>query len=258
MRKIKYTVVSATQLAILFVFILLFVSFCYAQTNPESHVHAPEPGTIALITTGIGGWLLRFARKRFKEFKRFFDITVGAIGLVAVSPIMILTAIFIKAVSPGPVLYRQERLGYKGRKFYMYKMRTMKVDAEKDTGPVWAQENDPRLIKFGKLIRKMHLDEFPQLFNVLRGEMSIIGPRPERPCFSKQLESQIRDYRKRLNVKPGITGLAQVVHKYDETVQDVKKKVKFDLLYIKRMCFMVDFRILLLTAIAAATGKGAR
>jgi lipopolysaccharide/colanic/teichoic acid biosynthesis glycosyltransferase len=134
----------------------------------------------------------------------------------------------------------------------------MEVDAEKYTGPVWAEEDDPRLIRFGKIIRKLHLDELPQLFNVLKGNMSIVGPRPERPVFVKQLSGKITDYRKRLNAKPGITGLAQVVHKYDETIADVKKKVKYDLLYIREMCLMVDIRILLRTIIVSVTGRGAR
>ena len=134
----------------------------------------------------------------------------------------------------------------------------MKVDAEKETGPVWAQEDDPRLIRFGKIIRKLHLDELPQFFNVLKGNMSIVGPRPERPIFVKELSKEIKEYKKRLHVKPGITGLAQIRHKYDETIEDVKKKIKFDLLYIRKMCLMVDIRILLQTIIVAALGKGAR
>ena len=134
----------------------------------------------------------------------------------------------------------------------------MEVDAEKETGPVWAKEDDPRLIKFGKIIRKMHIDEIPQLFNVLRGEMSIVGPRPERPIFVKSLSKEIKEYKRRLTVKPGITGLAQVWHKYDETIKDVKKKIKYDLLYIRKMCLATDFRILLRTILVVAIGKGAR
>ena len=197
-------------------------------------------------------------RKRFHDFKRFFDILMGSFGLVAVSPIILLTALLIKRVSPGPVFFKQERVGLNGEIFEIYKLRTMKVDAEKETGPVWAQEDDPRLIRFGKIIRKMHLDEIPQLYNVLKGDMSIVGPRPERPVFVNELSRQIPDYQKRLKIKPGITGLAQVVHKYDETIKDVKKKVRYDLLYIREMCLMVDIRILLRTIIVAALGKGAR
>ena len=134
----------------------------------------------------------------------------------------------------------------------------MQINAEKETGPVWAKEDDPRLIKFGKVIRKLHIDEFPQLLNVLKGQMSIVGPRPERPFFVSKLTNEVREYNNRLNVKPGITGLAQIRHKYDETIEDVKKKIKLDLLYIRKMCFWVDVRILLQTIIVAALGKGAR
>ncbi len=258
MEKIK----SHLNYTILFIFLGLFVFFlmqiCYAQTNPEPRAMTPEPSSLALISTGIAGWLIRFARKRFNEFKRFFDTAVAATGLVIASPVIGATAILIKIVSPGPVFFKQERMGCRGKVFDIYKMRTMKIDAEKETGAIWAQENDPRLIKFGKIIRKAHIDEIPQLFNVLKGEMSIVGPRPERPVFVKGLAEEIRDYRKRLKVKPGITGLAQVWHKYDETIQDVKKKIKYDLLYIKRMCLMTDIRILLRTILVVALGRGAR
>lgn len=237
---------------------LIFINFAYAQTNSESYPIAPEPGSIALITTGFAGWLIRFARKRFQDFKRFFDMFASSFGLVIVAPIIAFTGILIKIVSPGPIFFKQQRVGLNGGIFDIYKLRTMKVDAEKETGPVWAQEDDPRLIRFGKIIRKMHLDELPQLWNVLKGNMSIVGPRPERPVFVEELSEKITDYQKRLKVKPGITGLAQVVHKYDETIKDVKKKVKYDLLYIREMCLMVDIRILLRTIIVAVTGKGAR
>ena len=145
-----------------------------------------------------------------------------------------------------------------GLVFNMYKLRTMKVDAEKDTGPVWAQENDPRITLVGRVLRKMHIDEIPQLINVIKGEMSIVGPRPERPVFVIDLARKIRDYNKRLQVKPGITGLAQVRHKYDETIEDVKKKIKLDLLYIREMCVMTDLRIIARTLLVVLIGKGAR
>jgi len=218
----------------------------------------PEPNTIALVSTGFIGFMTQFARRHFREFKRAFDNIIAGVGIVMAAPVILFTAIVIKIVSPGPVFFKQERMGWGGKRFYIYKLRTMQVDAEKNTGPTWAQENDPRLIRFGKLIRKMHIDELPQLYNVLKGDMSIVGPRPERPIFVEKLSKEIFDYRKRMNVKPGITGLAQVWHKYDETIADVRKKVKYDLLYIREMCLMVDLRILLLTVLVAAQGKGAR
>ena len=219
----------------------------------------PEPSTVALITsTSLLGWIVRFARRRFSEFKRVFDIVVSSFAIVLFSPLVIGAAILIKIVSPGSVFFKQRRLGYRGRIFDIYKLRTMQINAEKETGPVWAKEDDPRLIKFGKVIRKLHIDEFPQLLNVLKGQMSIVGPRPERPFFVSKLTNEVREYNNRLNVKPGITGLAQIRHKYDETIEDVKKKIKLDLLYIRKMCFWVDVRILLQTIIVAALGKGAR
>ena len=245
--------------ALLGLSIFCFISLCYAQSNPENTTSiAPEPSSIALVSTGMIGTMLQFARKRFRDFKRIFDTMLGAIGIVIITPLIIFTGLLIKIVSPGPVFFRQERVGWGGEIFNMYKLRTMEVDAEKYTGPVWAKEDDPRLIKFGKLIRKLHLDELPQLFNVLKGDMSIVGPRPERPVFVEKLNKDISDYKRRIAVRPGITGLAQVWHKYDETIEDVRKKVKYDLLYIREMCLMVDLRIILRTMVVAALGKGAR
>lgn len=258
MTKIKSNLHYLTLLILVGAFVLTLVNFAYAQAQPENYPNAPEPSTLMLILTAIAGWVVRFARKRFTEFKKLFDMFAASIGMVAAAPVMGMAAIFIKTVSPGPVFFKQERVGRDGKLFNIYKLRTMKVDAEKETGPIWASENDPRLIKCGKLIRKLHLDELPQLFNVLKGDMSIIGPRPERPVFVKKLGKEIKEYRRRLRVKPGITGLAQVRHKYDETIEDVKKKVKYDLLYIRKMCFLADIRILFQTVIASVSGKGAR
>ncbi len=255
-KKLKFR--KLLLLLIIVICAIFYAHLSYAQGKSGNPLIAPEPGSILLISTGICGWLVRFARKRFHEFKRFFDVLTSAFGLIVATPIIALTGVIIKTVSPGPIFFKQQRVGLRGEIFDMYKLRTMKIDAEKNTGPVWAQEDDPRLIKFGRIIRRLHLDELPQLFNVLRGEMSIVGPRPERPVFVKELSKKIVDYQKRLKVKPGITGLAQVVHKYDETLADVKKKIKYDLLYIREMCLMVDIRILLRTIIVAVTGKGAR
>jgi lipopolysaccharide/colanic/teichoic acid biosynthesis glycosyltransferase len=243
-----------------FIVISLFslVGICYAQAQGKVPFVVPEPTTTVLVSTGIVGWFIRFARKRFHEFKRVLDIVAGSLGIVMLAPIIGLTAMVIKIVSPGPAFFKQERVGLKGKRFFIYKLRTMRVDAEKNTGPMWAKENDPRLIKFGRAMRKLHLDELPQLYNVVRGDMSIVGPRPERPVFVEKLCEEILDYKNRIKVRPGITGLAQVRHKYDETIKDVRKKVKYDLLYIREMCLMVDLRILARTVLVSARGKGAR
>jgi len=258
MHKRKFSLNHTILISVTAILLLFLIRLSYAQTQTEGHFVAPEPTSIVLVSTGIVGWVVRFARKRFQEFKRVFDVVVSAIGLVIVSPIIAFVAIIIKTVSQGPVFFKQQRVGLGGKIFDIYKLRTMRVDAEKYTGPVWAKENDPRLIKFGKIIRKMHIDELPQLFNVLIGDMSIVGPRPERPELVKVLKGVISDYEKRLKVKPGITGLAQVWHKYDETIQDVKKKIKYDLLYIREMCLMVDLRILARTFFVVLIGRGAR
>jgi len=259
MAKIRKHLNYLTLALFAIVFVFCIIKICYAQEAPNPRTTIPEPGTLALLSsTGFLGWMIQFARKRFHEFKRMFDIVVSSVGFVIAAPFVGLTAIIIKIVSPGPVFFKQDRVGLNGKIFQIYKLRTMKMNAEKETGPIWAREDDPRLIKFGKIIRKLHLDELPQLFNVLMGEMSIVGPRPERPVFVKELSKEISDYNYRLKVKPGITGLAQVWHKYDETIEDVKKKIKYDLLYIRKMCLTVDIRILFRTIITCALGKGAR
>ncbi len=229
-----------------------------AMVSPNQ-MALPEPGSMILVGGGgILGAIVRFARKRFQEFKRSFDCVAAFIGLLLALPILVFAGLLIKMVSHGPVFFKQTRLGKDGVPFTLYKLRTMHLNAESETGAVWAKENDPRLIPCGRGIRKMHLDEVPQLWNVLRGEMSLVGPRPERPEFVSQLREAIPDYEKRLAVKPGLTGLAQVWHKYDETIQDVRKKVKYDLLYIRKMCLWVDLRIFAKTFVVVLTGKGAR
>ncbi|MCM8782509.1 MAG: sugar transferase [Candidatus Omnitrophica bacterium] len=220
--------------------------------------HAPEPSTLFLLLSGIGAMIVRFAQKSFEKFKRILDCFLAVLGLTITSPILALAGILIKLNSKGPVIYQQERVGKQGEIFKIYKLRTMRLDAEKDIGAVWAKENDPRITSVGRILRKTHIDEIPQLFNVLKGEMSIVGPRPERPEIVRDLKKLIADYEKRLVVRPGITGLAQVYHKYDESIADVRKKIKYDLLYIKRMCWLVEVKILAQTFVVALTGKGAR
>jgi len=218
----------------------------------------PEPNTLALFSSGLLTMLIAFFRRTYALTKRSIDIFGSVIALILFSPILLLTAVLIKLTSRGPVFYNQTRVGKNGEHFEIYKFRTMKVDAEKGTGPVWASKNDSRLIPAGKFIRKTHIDEIPQFINVIKGDMSIIGPRPERPVFVEQFKKDISDYSKRLEIKPGITGLAQVWHRYDETIDDVRKKIKYDILYIKKMCFWTDLRILARTVRVVITGTGAR
>jgi exopolysaccharide biosynthesis polyprenyl glycosylphosphotransferase len=227
-------------------------------TQSIPRARAPEPATMALFGSGLLGMILSFVRKTYSFAKRILDIVTTILGIIILSPIIIIAALLVKLTSKGPILYTQVRVGKEEMLFKIFKFRTMKVDAEKSTGPVWAAANDNRLTPIGKFLRKTHIDEIPQFINVLKGEMSIIGPRPERPMFVEKFKEEITDYEKRLHVKPGITGLAQVWHRYDETIEDVKKKLKYDLLYVKKMCFWADIGIILRTFRVVATGEGAR
>lgn len=176
--------------------------------------------------------------------KRFFDILVALLLLVVTSPLMLITAILVKATSRGPVIYKQTRITLNQREFKIYKFRTMKADAEAKTGPELAKDHDPRITSVGKYLRKFRLDELPQIFNVLKGDMSVVGPRPERPFFVNQFNREDPHYYLRHNVRAGITGYAQVYGKY---ASDYHSKLKFDLLYIKAYSVFLDFRILLQT-----------
>jgi exopolysaccharide biosynthesis polyprenyl glycosylphosphotransferase len=196
-------------------------------------------------------------RKRFALVKDLADRLIAIVGLLVLLPLFAVLALVIKLTSKGPVFFRQPRVGQNGKVFDIIKLRTMYSDAEQSTGPIWAKPNDPRCTAVGKFLRMTHLDELPQLLNVIKGEMSLVGPRPERPVFVDRFRNQIPFYSERLRVKPGITGLAQVCHKYDETLRDVKRKLAYDLLYIQRMCLMVDLAILFMT-VRRLTGKGAR
>ena len=188
--------------------------------------------------------------------KRVVDVVAAAAGLLLLTPVLAIVALAVKLDSRGQVLYRQRRVGRFGHPFAMYKFRTMVVEAEQH-GPVWSAGNaDPRLTRLGGFLRRSHLDELPQLFNVLRGEMSLVGPRPERPHFVDTLNQEIARYDERLLVKPGMTGLAQVHYRYDQTLADVKRKLRFDLLYVRRMCLMLDAQILAWTMRVVVTGRG--
>lgn len=177
-------------------------------------------------------------------FKRFFDIMIAGIGFVCAIPFMLLTVLAIKLTDPGPVLYSQIRTGRDGKQFKVYKFRTMRVDAEKYSGPMLAREHDPRITKTGRFLRAVRLDELPQIWNVLVGDMSIVGPRPERPFFVKQFIEEMPEYAYRHNVKPGITGLAQVYGKYNTTPFD---KLVYDLMYIQRCNLLTDMTIIIQT-----------
>lgn len=187
--------------------------------------------------------------------KRSLDVSVSALALVLGLPIGLVIAAAIALESRGPVLYRQERMGKDGERFHIIKFRSMVVDAEKQ-GPQWAHRKDPRITRVGYLLRKLHLDELPQLWNVLSGHMSLVGPRPERPVFVEKLSKEIPLYPRRLKVRPGITGWAQVKHKYDESIDDVRKKVQYDLFYIENMSLRMDMKIILSTISHMLLGKG--
>ena len=191
-----------------------------------------------------------------KKIKRLMDITISIIILILSFPIVIVTAIVIKIDSKGPILYRQERSGLNGKVFKMAKFRSMRSDAEKLSGPFWSTKDDPRITKVGKFIRKVRIDEIPQMVNVLAGEMSLVGPRPERPFFVEKLSAEIPFYKRRLKVRPGVTGWAQVKHKYDENVEDVKEKLRYDLFYIENMSLSNDFKILFRTVFVVLFGQG--
>jgi exopolysaccharide biosynthesis polyprenyl glycosylphosphotransferase len=191
-----------------------------------------------------------------KKIKRFMDIVISLIILIFNLPILLIAAIAIKLESKGPVLFKQERMGQNGKVFNILKYRSMVHNAEKLTGPVWSQKNDPRITKVGKFVRKVRIDEIPQMFNVLKGEMSLVGPRPERPFFVEKLSQEIPYYKRRLKVRPGITGWAQVKHKYDESVEDVKTKLRYDLFYIENMSIRMDLKILFRTVFVVLFGQG--
>ncbi|WML91165.1 exopolysaccharide biosynthesis polyprenyl glycosylphosphotransferase [Thiothrix lacustris] len=187
--------------------------------------------------------------------KRLLDVGVSLLLLTLSLPIWLLTALAIKLESPGPVFFQQRRTGLFNQEFSIFKFRSMCVDAEKD-GARWASKNDSRITRVGNFIRKTRIDELPQLLNVLRGEMSIVGPRPEREVFIHDLEKQIPFYRFRHTVKPGVTGLAQVRYTYGASVEDAMHKHRHDIYYIKHQNFWMDVRILLDTVRIVLTGQG--
>jgi exopolysaccharide biosynthesis polyprenyl glycosylphosphotransferase len=191
--------------------------------------------------------------------KRQFDVILSLMILILMSPVMltIMALIWLSTVGRDPVFYRQLRVGYRGREFYVLKFRSMRVDAER-AGPRMASVNDSRVTSIGRFIRSMRIDELPQLLNVLKGEMSLVGPRPERPQFVSDFQKQIDGYSLRHQVKPGITGWAQVRYPYGETVEDAANKLYFDLSYIRRQSLWLDIVILFQTIPVVLSGHGAR
>ena len=217
--------------------------------------------------------------------KRTLDVIGALIGIIVCTPFWILVPLAIVLDSRGPVFYTQTRVGinrrrkdrrcfplsqredrrgverrrenYMGKPFKVIKFRTMVQDAEKLSGPVWATKDDSRITKLGRLLRKTRLDEIPQFINVLKGDMALVGPRPERPSFVRELSSKVANYSGRLDVKPGLTGLAQVENGYDSSVASVAEKVRFDLQYIRNWSLWYDIKIMFKTVIVVITGKGA-
>ena len=190
--------------------------------------------------------------------QRLVGIVVSILLLLIVLPVIPLVVILIKATSPGPVLYKQKRIGKDGVVFNCYKFRTMRNDAEADTGPTWASDSDPRITSVGRFLRIVRLDEIPQLWNVLRGDMNFVGPRPERPEFDRWLKSEIPYYHLRQIVRPGITGWAQISCSYGASVEQAKEKMRYDLYYIKNISFSLDLLVIFETIKTVLFGRGAR
>ena len=258
------------RIALLFCLCFIFIdspgsltnAWCSTSVNSQVATHqqrsrVPEPSSFLLFGSGLLTMVAAFLRRTYNIAKRGMDIIVSVSALIILSPLCVLIGILIKSTSRGPVFYSQVRSGKDGIPFEIYKFRSMKVYAEKNTGAVWAQSKDSRITPIGCFLRKSRIDEIPQFINVLKCDMSIIGPRPERPVFVEQLKVQIKDYPKRLSIKPGITGLAQVCHRYDENITDVRKKVKYDILYIKKMSAGTDLKIVARTFGVILTGFGA-
>ena len=191
-----------------------------------------------------------------KFAKRIIDIIFSFIILVGLSPIWFLVSLIIKIESKGPILYRQKRVGQNGKVFIINKFRSMKNEAENTTGPVWAKEKDPRTTKFGSFLRKYRIDEIPQFINVFFGDMSVVGPRPERPFFVEKLIKEFPFYYRRHKIRPGITGWAQIKQSYDSSLSDVKEKLKYDFFYIENMSLSLDLQIMNRTLIVMVSAKG--
>jgi len=210
----------------------------------------PEPITIIGVGAGLLGLMTQLARRYFGLAKEVVDIVLGFVALVLSLPVLGLCALIVRLSSKGPVFFTQNRVGKGGKLFKMHKLRTMHVDAESASGAVWASKDDPRTVATCRWMRRSHLDELPQLINVIRGDMSLVGPRPERPEILAELEKRYPQVRRRLSVRPGITGLAQVRNGYDTSIDAFRHKLEADLEYIERSNWSTELRIM-----AATFGK---
>jgi lipopolysaccharide/colanic/teichoic acid biosynthesis glycosyltransferase len=199
-----------------------------------------QPPSEEAIPSGDNAWFL--------PCKAAADVVIASMLLVLFAPLVLVLLLLVKVTSRGPAIFKQVRLGFGGRPYHLYKIRTMAHDCERLTGPQWATPKDPRVTGLGRFLRRSHLDELPQLWNVIRRDMSLVGPRPERPEFVTKLEREIPGYSERMNVQPGITGLAQIQLPPDEDVDDVRRKLACDLRYIKQMGPLLDLKILIGTA----------
>jgi sugar transferase (PEP-CTERM system associated) len=227
-----------------------YVAFCERETG-RVDLDALQPSWFILSDGFRMGPVSEFV-------KRSFDLLISSLILLAFLPVMALTAIAIKLESPGPVLFRQERVGLRGRTFMLLKFRSMRVDAEREGTPQWAQQNDPRVTRVGSFIRMVRIDELPQLWNVLRGDMSFVGPRPERPYFVERLAQCMPFYNERHAIRPGITGWAQVNYCYGASIEDARQKLSYDLYYLKNRDLFLDFVTLMQTVRVILWPEGVR
>ncbi len=227
------------------------ISSYFERTLTQINIDHVNPGWL-IFGDGFNQGLIR------SLVKRAFDLFFSALLLLLALPVMLAAALWIKLDSPGPVLYQQQRVGLNGKIFRVIKFRSMRADAEKDGKPRWASIGDDRVTKVGRFIRKLRIDELPQLVNVLSGEMSLVGPRPERQFFVEELIGKIPYFAVRHSVKPGVTGWAQVRYEYGSTVEDSIEKLQYDMYYVKNHSLFLDLLIILETVAVVLTGKGAR
>jgi sugar transferase (PEP-CTERM system associated) len=222
----------------------------YEEASGRLSIDSLRPSSLIFSTGFRQRWLS-------KTLKRSFDAVFAGIALTLLFPLIVMVAVLVKIDSPGPALYRQMRVGLRGSPYLIWKFRSMRNDAE-NAGPRWAEVNDPRVSRVGRWLRKLRIDEIPQLINVLRGEMSLVGPRPERPVFVQELRTIIPYYDIRHTVKPGITGWAQVKFRYGSSKEDAHIKLQYDLYYVKNLSFFLDMKILAHTIRVVLLGEGAQ